>query len=142
MVTKQDLTSSNPDWWSQLYSPMRQFGERVAEFFAPSAEASTSTDTYEVTMELPGVGEEDIAVQVHDGLLTVSGEKRSDHEEKGKDFFFSERVYGSFKRSFRLPADADADKITAHQKDGVLTISIARTVPKQPEATKIKVNRG
>ena len=141
MITKSDLTPAFPDWWSQFYAPVRQFGERVAEFFSPSSEAATTENSYEINIELPGVSEDDISVEVHDGRLTVSGEKRSKHEEKGKNFYFSERVYGSFRRTFQLPDDASDDKILATQKDGVLTIKIAKLAPKTPKPKKIEVGR-
>jgi len=73
--------------------------------------------------------------------LTVTGEKQSKHEEKGKNFYFSERTYGSFRRAFQLPDDADADKVLATHKDGVLTIKIAKSTPKSPKPKKIQVSR-
>jgi len=94
---------------------------------------------YEITVELPGVSEDEITVEVHDGRLTVAGEKRAAREEKGKDYYFSERVYGSFRRAFRLPADADEDNILAEHRDGVLTIRVAKLAPNAPEPRKIKV---
>ena len=106
MITKSDVTSVVPDWWSHYYAPVRHFGERVAEFFSPSSEAATTENSYEINIELPGVSETDISVEVHDSRLTVTGEKRSKQEEKGKNFYFSERVYGSFRRTFQLPDDA------------------------------------
>ncbi len=141
MVEKSDVTPNPSDWWSQFYAPVRQFGERVAEFFSPSSEAATTDENYEITVELPGVGEEDIAVEVHDGRLTVSGEKRAAKEEKGKNYYFSERVYGSFSRAFRLPEDADTDNITANHKDGVLTVTIRKLAPATVEPKKIKVTK-
>ncbi len=141
MITKSDLTPALPEWRSHFYAPVRHFGERVAEFFSPSSEASTTENSYEINIELPGVREDDISVEVHDGRLTVSGEKRSKYEEKGKNFYFSERVYGSFRRTFQLPDDANADKTLATQKDGVLTIKIAKLAPKTPKPKKIEVGR-
>jgi len=142
MIEKSDLSPSVPDWFSQFYGPVRRFGERVAEFFSPSSDAAKTDDYYEVNLELPGVGEDDITVEIHDGRLTVSGEKRSAHEEKGKDFFFSERSYGHFQRVFRLPADADEDKVAATHKDGVLSIRIAKSKPEATKAKSIRINRG
>jgi len=120
---------------------MRHLGERVAEFFSPSSEAASTDDAYEVSVELPGVSEDEITVEVHDGRLTVTGEKRDSREEKGKDYYFSERVYGSFRRAFRLPIDADEESISASHKDGVLTIRIAKHAPSKPEPKKIKVTK-
>ncbi len=141
MVEKSDLTSTMPDWWSHIYGPVRQFGERVAEYFSPSSEAATTAESYEISLELPGVSEADISIEVHDGRLNVTGEKRSTHKEKGKDFYFSERVYGAFRRSFRLPGDADPDKVLATHKDGVLTIRVAKLTPQSPAPKKIQITR-
>ncbi len=139
MVEKSELTASAPDWWSQFYGPIRHFGERVAEFFSPSSEAAATADSYEISVELPGVGEKDISVEVHDGRLTVKGEKSSSEEKKGKNFYFSERVYGKFQRVFRLPVDADTENVSASHKDGVLTVNIAKLATSTPTPTKIEI---
>ena len=141
MVEKSDLMPSPNDLWSQLYRPIRQFGERVAEFFQPSSEASSADEYYEISVELPGVSENDIVVEVHDRRLTVSGEKKAAREEKGKNYYFSERVYGAFRRAFQLPADADPDKVMATHKDGVLTIKVAKRTPETPKPKKIEISR-
>lgn len=142
MVEKSELTPAATDWWSHMMNPVRHLGERVAEFFAPSSEAATTTDAYEVAVELPGVSDEDINVEVHDGRLTVSGEKKSSREDKGRNYYFSERTYGRFRRTFRLPDDANGEKIEATHKDGVLTIRIAKLIPKAPDVRKIAIARG
>ena len=139
MVSKSELTTTTPDWWSHFYSPVRQFGERVAEFFSPSSEAAATENNYEITLELPGVSDDDISVEIHENRLTVSGEKRSAQEREGKNFYFSERAYGSFQRAFRLPDDADAEKITASHNDGVLTIKVARLATATPKAKKVEI---
>jgi len=141
MVEKSELAASPNEWWSQFYRPLQQFGERVAEFFAPSSEAASADDYYEISVELPGVGEDDISVEIHNRRLTVSGEKKATHEEKGKNFYFSERVYGSFKRTFQLPADADQDKVMATHKDGVLTIKVAKDKPDTAKPKKVEITR-
>ncbi len=142
MVEKTEVAPHLPDWWSQIYAPVRQFGHKVAEFFSPSAEAAYTDDAYEICVELPGVADEDIDVEVHDGRLTVTGEKRASREEEGKGFYFSERVYGTFRRTFKLPDDADAEKIHAVHKDGVLAVKIAKTAPKAADKKRIQVTRG
>ena len=113
-----------------------------AEFFAPRSEAATTEDAYEIAVELPGVGDSDVNVEVHQGVLTISGEKKSSREESGKNFYFSERTYGRFSRAFRLPADANPETAQAEHKDGVLTVRIAKLVPKAPDVRKISVKRG
>ncbi len=136
------VATHSPDFFSNLFAPVRHFGERIADFFSPTSDASSAEGQYEINLELPGVSEDDITVDVHDGRLTISGEKRSEHEETGKSYFFSERSYGSFQRVFHLPDDSVADKIDAHFKKGVLTIIIPRTAPKPEEARQIKVKAG
>jgi HSP20 family protein len=118
-------------WWPNLYEPLRGF--------APRSEASAGEGTYDITIELPGVSSENIDVSVHDGSLTIEGEKRFEREEKGRTYFFSEREYGAFQRSFRLPADAQTDKITADFKEGVLTVKVPKVGPAPERSKQIKV---
>jgi HSP20 family protein len=126
-------------WWPEFYEPFRNVASKVADWFAPAAEAAHSKDAYEIVLELPGVAEKDIDISVQDGVLTVEGEKRSEKEEKGKSFYFSERRYGAFQRSFRLPEDAVSDAVTAEISDGVLTIRVAKVKPKKSAAKRIQI---
>ncbi|NOD45713.1 MULTISPECIES: Hsp20/alpha crystallin family protein [unclassified Ruegeria] len=133
--------SHTSGFWPSLYEPLRQAGTHVSEWLAPASEASGSEDTYRISVELPGVAEGDIDLSVHDGVVTLKGEKQTEREEKGETWFFSERQYGSFSRSFRLPPDADAGSVDAHLKDGVLTITIPKVAPKKSEGTKVQIRR-
>lgn len=134
--------SHSPGLWPAFYEPFRQFGTRMAEWLAPASDAKADEAAYRITMELPGVGEKDIDVSIHDGVVTVKGEKTAEHEEKGDTWFFSERQYGAFSRSFRLPSDADGAGVKADLKDGVLTLTVPKLTPKAPEAAKVKITRG
>lgn len=125
--------------WPQLYEPFRTFGSRVADWLAPASDASSNDDAYRISVELPGVSEEDIHLSVEGGVVTVSGEKTETREEKGETWYFSERQYGSFKRSFRLPEDADADKAEAHVKNGVLEVSVPRRKENAAKSKRIEV---
>ncbi|PJK27990.1 Hsp20/alpha crystallin family protein [Minwuia thermotolerans] len=140
MVEKSETTPAGPDMWAQMMAPVRHLGRQVADLFAPSSEATGSDDAYEITVELPGVKDSDISVEVDDRRVTVSGKKDSSREEKDKSYYFSERVYGSFTRSFRVPDDADLDRIEATHTDGVLKISIPRR-SKGPARRMIKVGK-
>ena len=117
--------------WPSVYEPLRNMGQRVAEWLAPAADASSDEEAYKISIELPGVEEENIDLSVHDGVVTVTGEKSDTREETGDTWFFSERQYGAFSRSFRLPGDADADKIEADLRDGVLSIRVPKRGPRQ-----------
>ncbi len=142
MIEKSGVAPHAQDWWSNVLDPMWRFGGRLAEFFAPSSEAAATDDAYEVSVELPGVDGENIRVELHEGLLSVSGEKKSSREESGKDFYFSERTYGRFNRGFRLPPDANPDAVRAEHKDGVLTVRVGKVAPKAPDVRKISVKHG
>ena len=76
--------------------------------------------------ELPGMEEKDVEVTLSEGVLTIRGEKKIDHEEKGKGFHMVERSYGSFSRSLELPAGIDPETIKATLEKGVLTVSIPK----------------
>jgi len=119
--------STTGNFWPSLYEPFRMMGTRLADWLSPASEASQNGDGYRIAIELPGVAEDDIHVTVEEGVLQIRGEKKSEREEKGDTWYFSERQFGSISRSFRLPGDADAGQVKAEMKDGVLTI----TVPKK-----------
>ncbi len=129
-------------FWPSLYDPFRQMGERVAEWLAPASEAAGDDSSYRITVELPGVEENDINLTVADGVVTLKGEKRTERDEKGETWFFSERQYGSFRRSFRLPPDAVGDDVEARLKDGLLTIIVPKSAKRNPEGAKVEIRKG
>lgn len=138
MVEKTDTGS----FWPSIYDPFRHFGARVADWLSPATEAKGGDDAYSIRMELPGVDEKDIDLTVDEGVATVRGEKRTEAEKKGETWYFSERQYGAFRRSFRLPADADAQGVKAEMKDGVLTITVPKTTPVPEEKSrKIEISK-
>ena len=128
-------------WWPNLYEPLRTFGQKVADWFAPRSDASAMEQYYEINVELPGVKPENVDVTVHDDNLIVRGEKQSERKEEGRTYFFSEREYGAFQRTFRLPPDADNDKIDATYADGVLCLKIAKRSPSEPAGKTIKIRK-
>lgn len=134
--------SQTGTFWPSFYEPFRQFGAKVADWLAPASEASSDDKAYRIAIELPGVEEKDIDITVDEGMVTVKGEKRESREEKGETWYFSERQYGSFSRTFRLPADADGSKVSAELKDGVLVLNVARTAPEAARSRKVAIGRG
>lgn len=101
------------------------FGARVSAP-VPALEMVEDDKTYRLTAELPGLTEQDVEINVADGTLSISGEKKGEQERKEKGILVSERSYGSFRRQIALPADVDADTIKAAFKDGVLTVTLAK----------------
>lgn len=135
--------SHNPAGWPSLWEPFRTLGARIADWVAPASEASSDGAAYRIALELPGVAEGDIHLTVDDGVVTVKGEKKTEREEKGDTWYFSERQFGSFSRSFRLPPDADEGGVAAALKDGVLTVTIPKKAASGPEgARRIPIARG
>ena len=95
--------------------------------FAPAIDVSEDDEKIVVKADLPGLEEKDIDVSIVDGVLTLKGEKKQEHEEKGRNWHRIERSYGSFARSIPLPASVNQDKVTAQYKNGVLEITAPKT---------------
>jgi HSP20 family protein len=118
------------------------FGEREALSIAdwtPSCNVSETPEEYRIEAELPGVKQEDLEVKVENRVLTLRGERREKKEQKQEKFHRVESSYGSFMRSFTLPDDADEDKVAAEYKDGLLTVRVMRTEPKESAARSIEI---
>lgn len=97
------------------------------QWLRPNVDVAGDAKKYEIKLDLPGLTESDIAVEVRGDLLVVKGEKQESAEDtQDKKFYRVERRYGSFQRTLSLPEDADADAITATLKHGVLTLEIPR----------------
>ena len=101
--------------------------------FAPAIDVVEKDDAYEITAELPGLDEKDGEIKLANNTLTSKGEKSEQHEDKQKDYYLSERRYGSFQRSFRVPDGVDAEKIDAIFTKGVLTVKLPKTAEAKAE---------
>ncbi|WP_163268925.1 Hsp20/alpha crystallin family protein [Chelativorans alearense] len=99
---------------------------------APAMDLVEKDGAYEISAELPGLDEKNIEIKLSNGTLTIKGEKTEEKEEREKEYYLSERRFGSFHRSFGVPKGVDADKIDAKFAKGVLTV----TLPKSAEAKK------
>ena len=105
---------------------------------APSVDIAEDDDRYVVTVELPGSKKEDITVEMKDHVLTIRGEKRNEREEKKEHSHWVERSYGSFSRSFTLPANAVAERVKAEFDAGVLTIEVPKAEEAKPKVISIR----
>ena len=134
----------------------RQFGRGVAYPFArkelqfslpsldlsPRVDVSEDDDAYKISMELPGMTEKEIEVELSDESLTVKGEKQEEREEKKKNYHVSERSYGSFQRSFRVPSGVEVNKVNAKYSSGVLDITLPKTDKAKKSKRSINVKAG
>jgi HSP20 family protein len=100
---------------------------------APAVDVAEKEKEFEITAELPGLDDKNVEVKLSNGTLTIKGEKNEEKEEREKDYYLSERRYGSFVRSFSVPEGVNADKIEANFAKGVLTIKLPKTAEAQAE---------
>jgi HSP20 family protein len=108
--------------------------------WTPLVDITEDDKEYLIKAELPEVKKEEVRVTVENGLLTISGERKIEKEEKGKRYHRVERAYGSFVRSFSLPDDADGNKVNADFKDGVLRVHLAKSEHAKPKQIEVKVS--
>ena len=106
----------------------------------PSVDVSETETEVLVTAELPGMKQQDVKVDIHNNVLTISGEKKREEEIKGQGFHAKERQYGSFHRSFRLPAEVEAGKAHAKYRDGVLKVALPKAEAAKPRHIDIEVS--
>lgn len=153
------------DWWP-MDNLRRHFGDLVEDFdrgflrspfrgslldiepllkreltwtSAPPVDIVEKEHGYEISAELPGLDENNVEVKVSNGMLSIKGEKKEEKEEKKKDYYLSERRFGSFERRFSVPAGVDTSKIEATFKKGVLTVTMPKTTEAKAAEKKITV---
>ena len=107
--------------------------------FAPLVDVYEDEHNITLKIEVPGIDEKDIDVQIENNTLTVHGERKFEKEEKEENYRRVERQYGSFTRSFTLPNTVDAEQVQAHYDKGVLKIQLAKKAEAKPKQIKVKV---
>jgi HSP20 family protein len=105
----------------------------------PAVDLVEKDEKFEITAEIPGIDEKNLEVKVSNGMLTIRGEKQDEKEEKQKEYHVSERRYGSFQRSFPLPAGIDRDRIEAGFSKGILTVTLPKTADAQQSERKVDI---
>ena len=120
--------------------PSRSLARDELPFISsPPIDVVEKDDAFQITAELPGLDQKDIEVKCTDSTLAIKGEKRQEMEENKKNYFVSERRFGSFQRTFRIPEMVDASKIDASFRNGVLTLMLPKTTDAQKRERKIDV---
>ena len=118
----------------------REFDRRVG--LLASVDLSETDDALEVTVDLPGMEEQDIDITLRDGALAIRGERKHESEEKKKNYYRSERAYGSFTRTIPLPCEVDEDGVQAKFKKGVLTVHMPKSQEAKDHERKIAIQAG
>lgn len=131
--------------YNRMFGLARANGEREGKDlfsrsdWAPAVDIKETPEAFLVEAELPGMAKEDVKVTVHDGVLTIQGERKSEEESNDKKLHRIERFYGSFTRRFTLPDNVDENSVKAGFKDGLLTLTIQKAEPKEPKAIEVEV---
>jgi HSP20 family protein len=106
----------------------------------PRVDIVEHKDTYQITADIPGMDKNDIAVEIKNGVLAISGEKKEEKSEREKDkYYHFERRFGSFRREFALPEHVDAEHVEAKYANGVLELIIKKTEAAKPRMIEVKV---
>lgn len=114
-------------------------GALEAASWCPAVDVAELEDRYEVKLELPGVAKEDVKISLQENQITIRGEKKQEKEARGKNYHRVERSYGSFQRTFTLPAHVKADRVEASFKDGLLTVALPKAEESRPKQIDVKV---
>ena len=108
--------------------------------WSPPVDIAEDDKEYTVKAELPGLNKENIKLTVENGVLSITGERKVEKEEKNKKYHRIERSYGTFTRTFALPDDASADKVSAEFKDGVLKVHLPKEEKAKSKSVEVKVD--
>lgn len=109
-----------------------------AESFVPAVDLVDTAESIIVKMEIPGVDVKDVQVSVQENVLTISGEKKSEKEEKGKTWYRREASYGRFSRSLPLPTAVDSERVEASTDAGILTVTLPKSAAVKARQIAIK----
>ena len=120
----------------------RMFDAPAAQRWAPAMDLIEAEDHYLLKADLPGMSDEDVAIEFERGVLTVSGERKAEHAEHGEGWHRIERSSGRFSRQLTLPDGVDADAVSAHFDRGVLSVRIPKPERVQPRRIAIGEHAG
>jgi len=127
-------------WFEEPYGIDRFFEEELTSSrWYPAVDIQEKDGKYILKAELPGMKKDDIHVDIENGVLSIKGERKLEDEEKKENYHRIERVYGTFRRSFRLPENVKEDQIKAKYKDGILEITLPIKEEAKPKAIPVSV---
>ena len=147
---KLTKTRNGPNTIDMLRREMDHFFDDLAPFswnrensgkalstWTPIADITENDKEYQILMDMPGMDKNDIKINIQDERVSITGERKSEEKEEKTDFIRQERYYGSFFRSFKLPAKVKEDEIKASFKDGVLKLLIPKAEVVKPKSIKV-----
>ena len=139
--------------WNPTHSLMTDFDRIFDSMFSPglprlsagqswmlAVDVNETEKEFFLSADIPGLDKNDVSVDIHDGVITIKGERAIDNEKSTDGYRIRERQLGSFNRSFRLPDNVNEDKVAAKFKNGVLTVTLPKTKEILPEGRQIKIS--
>jgi HSP20 family protein len=142
MITRIDPFRELASLFENFAQPGGGKEQLSAGTFVPPVDVYEDEHNLVLKLEVPGVNEEDLDVQVENNTLTVKGERKFEKEEKEENFHRIERRYGTFVRTFRLPSTIDSEKVEAHYDKGILRIALAKRAEAKPKQIKVGASNG
>ncbi len=135
----EDLAREVDSLVQNIFDPEERAQQQQVRKFTPFANLAETESGYELTLDLPGIDASLVSVELNDGQLIVSGERKAEAETDGKTYHRVERRYGKFRRVLSIPAPVNEDAITADYKDGVLTVVLPKSEKVKPKKISINV---
>ena len=114
-------------------------GSHLLSGWTPALDMHEDKDNVYVRLELPGMKKEDIELSLHDGSLSIAGERKGEEQSKDAEVYRAERFFGRFQRTITLPTAVAVDKVKAHYADGVLTVTLPKAEEAKPKRIDVKV---
>lgn len=124
--------------WGLGNAPRESDAQNPAAWI-PAVDVSEDAEAFRIHAELPGLKKEDVKIRVHDGVLTVQGERKFSEEQRKDSYYRRERSYGFFARSFTLPKTVDPEKVQAKMRDGVLELNIPKRPESKPKEVQVEI---
>jgi HSP20 family protein len=126
--------------FNRLFNSLWEQQPAASQRWMPAMDLVETEDHYLLKADLPGMGQDDVAIEFNDGTLSISGERTAEYERKEKGFFRLERSFGKFSRSLTLPDGIDPDRIDASFRDGVLEVTIPKPEQRKPRRIAVSGN--
>jgi HSP20 family protein len=140
LIRYQSPALAVSSWFDELFSGWDPWEKSLPTTLSPKVDVIEDKDSYKITADIPGIDKKDLKVEVSNGVLLISGEKKEEKYDKDKDrYYHFERSYGSFERQFRLPEEVDPEQVDAKYTNGVLELTLKKSEKAKPKQIEVKI---
>ena len=137
-LTREFANALDPSFLDVGYWPTMWSGDEMKKMMNLNSDVSETSTSYQFKIDIPGLSKDQIKIELHNGNLVISGERREESKDDSKRYHLTELKYGSFMRSFVLPAPVNAEKIEARYENGVLNLNVPKETPSGARQISIK----